>query len=428
MNRLAGTLSLKEVISLTIGSVVGSGLLILPGIAFQAAGADALIAWVLMVVFIIPLIYVFGDLSSRYPSAGGIAGFAGIAFGRKTAQGMVNLMAGTFPVGIPALAIIGANYFAYALGLNRAATLVTAFLLLVFVTLVHLKGSRTGSRFQNLTALLLTLFLIAVSVAVFPKSFSQGTGLEFTFNPRLIWLSMGLLFWAFTGWENMSFTSEEFANPRRDFPLGLALSFVLISVLYLLLSFNVVTLLDRRHPMTVQAPIAEIMRVAFGPTAGIVVAGLALVIILVNAGAWVWGGSRLIFGGARDGYLPAYFNHLNPGNGAPDRALAGLLVAYGIVIFLVGLLHIPLEFLIIVVNVNLLAGYIVSIAAFIKINRASPAKWIPGVLALVLSLLFMTVFSYVIIYALVLVLLPFARGLLNRYCIAANGAGGKNND
>lgn len=414
MQQLKKTLSLKDVISLTIGSIVGSGLLILPGLAYRAAGADALLAWILMVVFVIPLVYIFGHLSARYPSAGGIVGFTGMAFGSGLARSMAFLLAGTFPVGIPALAIIGANYLAYALGLGRTATMVTAFLILALVTAVHLRGSKTGSGFQNLTALLLTLLLVAVSAAVLPKAAANAASLEFSFQPVPVWSSMGLLFWAFTGWENMSFTSEEFVNPGRDFPLGLGLSFILISTLYLVLSFNVVALLDRFHPMTAQAPIAEIVRVAIGPTAGTVVAALGLLIILVNAGAWVWGGSRLVFGVAREGYLPSYFNHLHPRSGAPDRSLLFSLLAYGLVIFLVWALHIDLELLIMVVNVNLLIGYIASIAAFIKINHKKPVRVALGLFSLLLCLVFMAVFSYVIIYALALMLLPAVLDLLRQ--------------
>jgi len=414
VHQLKKTLTLKDVISLTIGSIVGSGLLALPGLAYATAGADALLAWIFMVILVIPLVIIFGDLSVRYPSAGGIVGFTAIAFGPGWARSMAFLMAGTFPVGIPALAIIGANYLAYALGLGRTATLVTAFLILALVTAVHLRGSKTGSGFQNLTALLLTLILVAISVVVLPKSIAQAASLEFSYRPALVWSSMGLLFWAFTGWENMSFTSEEFVNPRRDFPLGLGLSFILISILYLVLSFNVVALLERNHPMTVQAPIAEIVRVAIGPTAGTVVAALSLLIILVNASAWVWGGSRLIFGGAREGYLPSYFNHLHPGSGAPDRSLLFMLLAYGLVIILVWALHIDLVLLIMLVNVNLLIGYLASIAAFIKINHKNPVRVILGLFSFLLCLVFMAVFSYVIIYALVLMLLPVVLDLLQQ--------------
>lgn len=407
MTELAKALTLKDVVGLTIGSVVGSGLLVLPGLVHQVAGADALIAWILMAVFAIPLICIFSELCSKYPSAGGMAGFARKAFGSRMEQGMVNLLAGTFPIGIPALAIIGANYVSYALNLGRVETLIMAFLILLFVTLVHLRGNRLGSRFQNYSALFLTLFLVLVSILVFPQSLARVHRIQFYHDPQLIWYSMGLLFWAFMGWENMSFTSEEFSNPRRDFPLGLAVSFLLVTGLYLLISFNVALLLDPYDPMTGRAPIAEVIRVVFGHTAGVVVAGLGLLIILVNASAWVWGASRLVFAGAREGYLPAFLRHVHLRTQAPDRSLIVLLFTYGLVILLVGLFQIPLENLILVVNVNTLLAYIVSIGAFIKVNGKHPFKRILGGLALVLSLVFMAIFNYAIIYALTLILLPF---------------------
>ena len=49
----------------------------------------------------------------------------------------------------------------------------------------------------------------------------------------------GLIVWAFLGWENMSFSAEEFRNPKRNIPMTYWISFAVVSALYLALAFVV---------------------------------------------------------------------------------------------------------------------------------------------------------------------------------------------
>ena len=93
---LAKTLSVGQAIGLGITIVVGSGLLVLPGLAYREVGDAAIWAWVGDALLVLPLLVVFGYLGSRYPSAGGIAGFVQAGFGRTGAAATEVLLIGTF--------------------------------------------------------------------------------------------------------------------------------------------------------------------------------------------------------------------------------------------------------------------------------------------------------------------------------------------
>lgn len=80
---LKKTIGISGGIALTIGSVVGSGLLLLPGLVYSLSGADSLIAWLGMGILSIPFIYIFASLTLISPSASGIAGFVKKAQGDK---------------------------------------------------------------------------------------------------------------------------------------------------------------------------------------------------------------------------------------------------------------------------------------------------------------------------------------------------------
>jgi amino acid efflux transporter len=83
--RLRGHLKLPGAIALAITIVVGSGALVLPGVAYRQAGTAALYGWLLAAVVTVPLLVILARLGAAHPGAGGVAGFVQAAFGRRPA-------------------------------------------------------------------------------------------------------------------------------------------------------------------------------------------------------------------------------------------------------------------------------------------------------------------------------------------------------
>ena len=69
------TLKLPQIIALYIGSVLGSGILIIPGVAAEVSGPASLLAWGLMTIFMLPMALTMGLLSAKYPNVGGVSLF-----------------------------------------------------------------------------------------------------------------------------------------------------------------------------------------------------------------------------------------------------------------------------------------------------------------------------------------------------------------
>jgi len=80
-HNLKGTIGLPQVIALYIGAVLGSGVLIVPGLAEEIAGPASLLAWGLMTLLVLPLALTMGLLSAKFPNAGGVSHFVTLAFG-----------------------------------------------------------------------------------------------------------------------------------------------------------------------------------------------------------------------------------------------------------------------------------------------------------------------------------------------------------
>jgi amino acid efflux transporter len=326
--RLQGHLRLPGAVALAITIVVGSGALVLPGIAYRQVGDAAFLSWTAAAVVTVPLLVMFAALGAAYPGAGGVAGFVQAAFGRHLAAGVEVLLLGTFGLGIPAIALTGGNYLIALPGVGGLPTSAGGALLLAATATVVFIGVRMSTRVQVVLALVLTAALVAVGVlavstgaavhhlpSLRPGAIADGVG------------TTGAVFFAFTGWEMLSFTTEEYANPRRDFPRTVVISFVIVVVMYLLLAWGVQTRLSRTDHLALATPVQALVAAAVSPGAAHLVAVLGIVIIVANLVGAVWGASRLVMSSAREGLLPSGLAHLGV-TGNPRRAVLAAAVGF----------------------------------------------------------------------------------------------------
>lgn len=321
--RLRGHLKLPGATALAITIVVGSGALVSPGLAYRQAGNAALYAWVLAAVVTVPLLIVFARLGARYPGAGGVAGFVQVAFGRHPAAGVELLTIGTFGLGIPAIALTGAGYLTVLPGLTGVPIPVAAAVLLILAAAVVFAGVRLSTGVQIALAVLLTIGLLAVGVLALVHASPAGhlppaSGSAVVTGAGAI----GVVYFAFTGWEMLSFTTEEYVHPRRDFPRVVVVSFLIVTVMYLMLALGVQSLLPEYAATTDSAPIQAIVTRIASPAAGWSVALLGVVIIVANLVGAIWGASRLVMSSAREGLLPRPLARISGGDNPRIAVLA----------------------------------------------------------------------------------------------------------
>ena len=379
-SELAKTLSVGQAIGLGITIVVGSGLLVLPGIAYQQVGDAAIYAWLVCALVVLPLLVVFGWLGSRHPSAGGIAGFVEAGVGRVGAGATEVLLIGTFSLGIPSIAITGGNYASTVVGGSTAVAAAGGLAILLLAAGLNWLGSSVSGQVQQVLAVGLVVLVIGGAVAALLAAPVVNPHVA----PPSEWTAavpvLGAVFFAFAGWEMLSFTAEEYRNPRRDFPLAVAGSFVTVLAMYVLIAFGVQRALDRGDPDLDRAPVAGMFEAAFGAAAarGVGVAGT--VIIAANVIAAVWAASRLYFASARAGLLPAALARVDRTSRAPRPAIAAC-VSVMVAVWLAHTLGwVSLDLLLRLAGQNFLVLYGLSVAAFLLLARR-PLLRAVGVLA-----------------------------------------------
>ncbi|MDR3514733.1 MAG: amino acid permease [Azospirillaceae bacterium] len=407
---LARTISLFGAVTLAVGIVVGAGMLALPGIVYQRAGGWALGSWCLDAALVAPLLVIFASLGRRYPSAGGVAGFVAAAF-PGAAIGTSYVLLGTFALGIPAIASTGAIYIVQGLGVDPSAGRTAAVAALLLATGVGTTwiGARAAGALQNVVVALLIACLAGAIVGSLP---SWGD-IDFTVGaptPDGLWNGAALAFFAFTGWEMLAFVSEEFKNPRRDFPRAVLLSFVVVTALYLGSSAAVQALVPFDSPRLQGAPfLAVVESITGGKVPGSAVAALVTAIIVVNLNGACWAASRLLFDIGRRGWAPGGLglDTLSGAGATPRVAVAWLTAIFGVVLLAHAWDWVTLETLLGTAGQNFFLLYVASVAAFLALARTRAGRLF-GLVALLACLIFARAYGWALLYPVLLFVAPYA--------------------
>ncbi|WP_217184457.1 APC family permease [Streptomyces sp. AC495_CC817] len=381
--RPSSGLGLLQGVALYLASVLGTGLLVLPGLAARAAGPASLISVAVVTVLAIPLAATFAVLAARYPDPGGVASYVRRALGGTAASATGYWFLFGVAAGGPVVATLGAQYISAVLGVDRAAVPLVALAFFAVPLLVNLFGVRVAGWLQLvLTALLLGVVVVVVALAapsVEPANFEP-------FLPRG-WGGVGtaivMFVWAFAGWEVGTHISGEFARPRRVIPIATAITLVLSGAAYLALQVVTVGALGERAGEGDVVLLDLATRGAPGAAPamiGAVAAIVAVGVLNVYLGAFSKLGASL----ASTGDLPSWFARGAEHGAVPRRALLLTASVSGVYFALLFLSGMDLQPFILVHTSSMVAIYTLGMIAALRILRRGTPAWWTALLAAVL--------------------------------------------
>lgn len=372
-------------VALYAGSVLGSGVLLIPAAAAELAGPASLLSWVLMAVMTLPLGLTMATLAARFPGGGGVSTFVRQAFGDRAAAAAGWLFLLAVPAAAPVAAMIGAGYAVGAFGLPGTFRIPVSALILAVTLIAHFRGMQVAGWLQvAVVGAIAAVLLLAVSAAI-----PQVSAEHFTpFAPRG-WIGVGqaaaLLFWCFIGWEAVSHLSGEFRDPARDLVPAVLRAAALVSLLYVGTALAVVGT-GSYGPGRSDASVVLVLQAAIGPAAGWVAGWIALFCILAATNAYVGAAAHLARSLAQEGMAPAVLGRSHPRSGTPAAALLFLAVGFGIVFALLGLGITTIQGLITLPTANFIAVYVLGAAAGVRL-AASRLEWGLAVAALAISVI-----------------------------------------
>ncbi|MDE2045239.1 MAG: amino acid permease [Thermoplasmata archaeon] len=380
----------RHAFALYVSSVLGTGILVLPGLAGQIAGPGSLIAWGVLALASLPFAITFASLSARSPESGGVYAFTREALGRGVATSTGWLFGLWALAGVPAVALIAASYVAYAFPLGRPLTFALGFAIVAVAYLINYRGIVLSSRVQ-LGAIVAVVALLATVVILALPHVRASNFEPFLPNGLLpVGTAASLIFWSFLGYENVSNVAEEFEDPARDFPRAVALSVVVVGAFYFAVAF--VTVGTRAYAAGGSvAPFAAILGHALGPYAADGTALLAVGIVFAVVNAYTTGMSRVAFAVACDGGYPSWLAHLDPKTRAPGRALLAILGCSGASFVVFYLVNATLTTALLTASGAAILVYVFGSLSGLRIRPPVGQKghrpWWPPAISLVLSLI-----------------------------------------
>ena len=366
--RLRKAIKLRHAVALYVSSVLGSGVLVLPGLAAKLAGPASLVAWIILSLASYPFAYTFASLSSRDPQSGGIYRFAKESFGLPMAAVTGWLFAFWYITGGPAVTLIAASYLSFAFPMSKLGIFFVAGSVMVLAFAINYRGIVLSNKVQ-LAVVVTIVGLLVAAVGFSVETMRWQNFLPFAPHGLLpIGTAAALIFWSFLGYENVSNVAEEFENPKRDFHRSILLSVILVSGLYVAIATVTVGTFAYEAGGSV-APFAAIFANVLGSHGAVGTALLAVIIIFATVNAYTGGMSRVILAVATDGGLPRGLQHIDPRNGAPTRSLVMLSGLSLCMLTLYYFLDVNLQTALLIPSGSAVLVYIVGSAAGVRLLK-----------------------------------------------------------
>jgi amino acid efflux transporter len=378
-----GGLGVPEGAALTLGAVLGTGVISLPALAAHEAGPASLVAWLALVLLSVPLAATFAALGAQHPDGGGVSTYARHAFGNRVATVIGWCFYFAIPVGAPAAAGFAGAYVADSVGGGRHTQLLTAGVLILTVAVMNWYGIRVSGRVQLVIAGVLALLLATATVVSLPHASADNLT---PFTPHG-WSSVGaavaLLIWAFAGWEVVSSLSAEYRRPHPDIGRATAIAVIVMGVLYLGVAVATVTVLGSH---TGKAPLSDLLVVGFGEPARAVTTVVAVLLSAGAMNAYFAGSARLGAALGRDGSLPAWFAEGSASGAVPRRSLVVVTIGSVGTLVAVAVTGVPLERTMLLVTGAFSLVYVVGTAAALRLLPRGSWSWRAAVVSFVATL------------------------------------------
>jgi amino acid transporter len=381
---LKRSLSLPLIVLYGLGTTIGAGIYALTGEVGAVAGMLAPASFLVAALLAAFTAFSFAELSSRYPKSAGEAVYVLEGFGRRrlaAAVGLLVALAGTVSAATISTAFVG--YLGELIHLPPPLSLAGVVLVMGLLAAwgvrfsVGIAGIITAI---ELGGLLLVVWVAGPALGDLPARLgefapsAQGVGWGGVLGGAL------LAFYAFLGFEDMVNVAEEVKDVRRSLPTAILLTLAVTTLLYVVVALVAVMAVPRADLAASPAPLALVYERSSGrPPTPITLIG---VLAMVNGALiQIIMASRVLYGLAHQGSLPAWVGRVHPRTHTPVLAVAAS--ASGVLVLA---LWLPLGRLAAITSILTLVIFALVNLALVRVKRRVPEPagvrrfpaWIPA--------------------------------------------------
>jgi len=329
LTELRRTLGLLDATTINLGTIIATGIFIVPATIAQALPATGPIVLVWIVGAAVSLLgaLCLAELGAAYPAAGGLFVYLreawgpawGYLYGWTTAI-VIN------PAAIAAIAVGFATYAGFFLPLSPWGIKAVAVASIATLTALNCVGIRAGVVTQNVLTILKAALLVGLVAVAFAL---PGGGLG---NLRPLWIHGGpgmagfalatvAVLWTFDGWIEITYVGGEVRDPGRVVPRSIILATLLAAALYLVVTLAFLYVLSPAATAASALPASDAAQATLGPLgAGLVAAAIMVSAFGANNGI-ILTSARIPFAMAREGRFFRSVGTLHPRRGTPVISL-----------------------------------------------------------------------------------------------------------
>ncbi|OKY77221.1 MAG: Amino acid transporter fused to UspA-like domain [Candidatus Methanohalarchaeum thermophilum] len=328
---LERTIGLAGAFTVGIGTMIGAGIFVFPGIAVGYAGPAAAISFVIGGLIALIVALPTSELATAMPRSGG--GYYFISRGMGSFFGsMVGISLWIGLIFASSFYLMGFGFYGKEVLVDLGVRLsvdpiVIAILFGLILILVSIFGTENSAKLQNLVVLILlgTLavflgygsldsFVFLGGNRVSEDFFSSG------FFP--IFSTAALVFTSYLGFAQVATIAGDIKKPGKNLPLAMIVSVLVVTTLYVLTIFVSTSVFNSADLFLFgETAIIEVSKAVLGPLGGVVILFAGLLATFSSANASILASSRALYSVSRDAILPKKLSKINLKYGTPHIAL-----------------------------------------------------------------------------------------------------------
>jgi APA family basic amino acid/polyamine antiporter len=349
---LMRALGLWSAVSIVIGTVIGSGVFLVPSTMISNLGSVPMLFVVWVVAGLLSLFgaLTYAELAASMPEAGGEYVYLSAAYGPfwgflygwtqfwVAKSGSIATLAAGFYIYLSAfIPALAGTVFVLPYHIGPGGTLLeihygqlVAIAVILFLAGVNYIGVRAGGDLQVVVTIVKMLGI--ASVIVVGLFCGRGEAAHFTQHIPAVAGVTGFVaalvsaLWAYDGWNNVSMVSSEIKEPGKNLPRALIFGTLAVIATYLLINVAYFYVLSPTQVAGTHRLAAEMMTYLYGGWAGKAVTIAVLTSIFAALNGSILTGGRVPYAMARDGLFFQNMAKVEPKFRTPGNAMIWLSV------------------------------------------------------------------------------------------------------
>ena len=286
-----------------VGLILGAGIYVLIG---EAAGFAGNAIWLSFIIGAVVASFAglsYSELAALFPKAAAEYVFVKEGFQSDFIGFIVGWL--TIITSIIVAATVALGFAGYMEELTNIPILVSALIILGFLSLINFIGIRESASLNTIFAVVTIAGLALIIFIGF--SFPIEEEIDYFENPlgtNGIILAFVLVFFAFIGFEDMANIAEEVKRPQRTIPRGIMLSVLITAIIYIFVSLAAIRVVGWEQLADSSAPLAFVAQQRLGEQGHFILSIIALFATASTILITLVAGARIFYGMAKDGSLP----------------------------------------------------------------------------------------------------------------------------